>query len=77
MGLGYVTYKVQMRRGDDFCFAADLTEASATIYLMDDEGEETSTQWQTADASHRVRDAAELLADEEDEIVSVDADAAS
>jgi hypothetical protein len=43
-----------------FRFAADLTQASAPIYLVDDDGELSSTQYQTADARHRERNALRL-----------------
>lgn len=71
-------YEVQMKSGYVWRFAADLVEASAGLYYVLDDGEEVPTQWQTADASHRAWDAAELLvgmdemADDEDEVRYVD-----
>lgn len=43
-----------------FSFAADLAQASAPIYLVGDDGELSSTQYQTADARHRERNALRL-----------------
>ena len=42
---------------DTIRFRADLSQASAPITLVNDEGEETATQYQTADARHDVRQA--------------------
>lgn len=74
MGLGYVRYRATTASGETFRFAADLTEASAGIYLVDRDGEEFVTPWRTADARHRPMRAAELLADDEDEVIDVTAD---
>ena len=57
--MAQVIYKAQLSFGE-FKFAADLVEASATIYNVDDEGELSPTQYQTADARHRVREALRL-----------------
>jgi hypothetical protein len=53
------TYTAKLSFGT-FRFAADLTQASAPICLIGDDGELSSTQYQTADARHRERDALRL-----------------
>ena len=53
------TYTAKLSFGK-FSFAADLTQASAPICLVGDDGELSQTQYQTADARHRERDALRL-----------------
>ena len=55
------TYTIRLNWGDTIQFAANLVEASATIYLIADDGERMPTQWQTADARHRPEIAARLV----------------
>lgn len=43
-----------------FEFEADLDQASATIYTVDEDGQLVPTQYQTADAGHDAREALRL-----------------
>lgn len=53
-------YTTELPWGDTFKISADLTQASATIYNVADDGEETATQYQTADARHDATEAVML-----------------
>lgn len=53
-------YTTIMPWGDKFSIEADLAQAAATIYTIDEEGERHATQWQTADARHDERRAIAL-----------------
>ncbi len=70
-------YTVTFASGTEAQFAADLSEASAPLCYVDDEGTEHATQWQTASARHDEWQAAELVFADElrdgDEIESVEA----
>jgi HD superfamily phosphohydrolase YqeK len=64
---------VTLVSGYQFYFEANLAEASSPIFYVDEEGSEVGTQYQTADARHRMWRAAELMHDlyaesDEDEI---------
>lgn len=54
-------YEVSMTQGFRFYFLADLTEASAPLFLLDDDGSRRATPWQTADVRHDEREAAALF----------------
>ena len=56
-------YKINLSFGESLHFAADLSEASATIYHVDDDTLEIGepTQYQTADARHDETEAAWLI----------------
>lgn len=64
-GNGMRTYNVQTDTYA-FCFRANLSEASAPIELLDDEGQWQPTQWQTASVGHCEWEAARQLADDID-----------
>jgi len=52
-------YEIQLF--ERFRFSADLTEASASIYIVGDDGlDDTCTPYQTADAGHNLHEAAKL-----------------
>ncbi len=53
-------YTASLSFEPNFRFAANLAEASATIYLVDEDGELSPTQYQTADARHSVTEALRL-----------------
>lgn len=57
--MAFTTYIVKLPF-EIFRFSADLTQASATIYTIDGEGERSATQFQTADARHDSRQALRL-----------------
>lgn len=72
-------YEVYTQKGNTFIMVADLTEASAPIGFLNDDGEYQPSPFQTADARHRTRAAATLLVDwfasngdEADKVVSVE-----
>jgi hypothetical protein len=54
-------YKITHESGDTTIMIADLAQASAQIEFLDEEGERFSSPFQTADARHDKRRAAELL----------------
>ena len=64
-GNGMKTYNVQTDTYA-FRFRADLSQASAPIELLDDDGEWQPTQWQTASVGHCEWEAARQLADDID-----------
>ena len=49
-------YTYRMPWGEILKIKADLSQASAPIQIEGDEGEWTTTQYQTADARHREQD---------------------
>ena len=55
------TYAARMPWGETVRFCADLTQASAPICTIDDDGETHATQYQTADAHHRSSEALRLV----------------
>lgn len=54
------TYNARLRGLGLFRFAANLSQANAPICLIDDDGETTRTQYQTADARHDEHSALKL-----------------
>ncbi len=73
--MAYADYTVTLASGETWTLRMDAAQASAPIKHVDDDGEEWPTQYQTADARHEPRAAAEMLQDgwdRDDEVVAVD-----
>lgn len=54
-------YKVKLSDGYEFTMLADLTQASANIGFLDEDGEPQPSPFQTASARHDAKSAAKLL----------------
>ena len=71
--MGETTYNIRMDNGETLQLRADMVQASAPIFFRWDKRDDwNQSQYQTADARHRIDQAVALFLGDDDVVLDID-----